>query len=76
MREPEKLTGFLRSTARNLFIADRRKEARHQAFDDGEEEGPRPLADQGPAPLKRVLAEAEARDCPATTAATHATSTA
>jgi RNA polymerase sigma-70 factor, ECF subfamily len=61
VREPEKLTGFLRSTARNLFIADRRKEARYRALDDGEEEGPRPLADLAPAPLQRVLAEEEAR---------------
>jgi RNA polymerase sigma-70 factor (ECF subfamily) len=61
VREPEKLTGFLRSTARNLFIADRRKEARYRALDDGEEEGSRPLADRGPAPLERVLAEEEAR---------------
>src|SRR4051795_10527346 len=54
VREPEKLAGFIRSTARNLFIADRRKEARYRPFDspeDGEEEGPRPetlLADHGP----------------------------
>ena len=61
VREPEKLTGFLRSTARNLFIADRRKEARYQALDEGEAEGPRPLADQAPAALERVLAEEEAR---------------
>jgi RNA polymerase sigma-70 factor (ECF subfamily) len=61
VREPEKLAGFLRSTARNLFIADRRKEARYQALDDGEAEGPRPLADRGPAPLERVLAEEEAQ---------------
>jgi RNA polymerase sigma-70 factor, ECF subfamily len=61
VREPEKLAGFLRSTARNLFIADRRKEARYQALDDGEKEGPRPLTDRAPAPLERVLAEEEAR---------------
>jgi RNA polymerase sigma-70 factor (ECF subfamily) len=29
VREPERLAGFIRSTARNLFIADRRKEARY-----------------------------------------------
>jgi RNA polymerase sigma-70 factor (ECF subfamily) len=67
VREPEKLAGFIRSTARNLFIADRRKEARYRPFDspeDGEEEGPRPetlLADHGPAPLDKVLAGEEAR---------------
>jgi len=64
VREPEKLAAFIRSTARNLFIADRRKEARYRAFDDGEEEGPHTvpaLADRAPAPLERVLAEEEAR---------------
>lgn len=64
VREPEKLSGFIRSTARNLFIADRRKEARYRALDEGEEEGGSPasaLADRGPAPLDRVLAEEEAR---------------
>jgi RNA polymerase sigma-70 factor (ECF subfamily) len=64
VREPEKLGGFIRSTARNLFIADRRKEARYRAFDEGEEEGLHPglaLAGRDPAPLERVLAEEEAR---------------
>ena len=64
VREPERLAAFLRSTARNLFIADRRKEARYRAFDEGEEEGLRPLpvrAGSDPAPLDRVLAEEEAR---------------
>jgi len=66
VREPERLAGFIRSTARNLFIADRRKEARYRSLDDGgeDEEGPRPvtlLADRGPAPLDKVLAGEEAR---------------
>jgi len=64
VREPEKLAAFIRSTARNLFIADRRKEARYRAFDEGEEEGPGPvpaLTGRDPAPLARVLAEEEAR---------------
>jgi RNA polymerase sigma-70 factor (ECF subfamily) len=65
VREPEKLAGFIRSTARNLFIADRRKEARYRPLDDGDdEEGPRPvvtLVDRGPAPLDKVLAGEEAR---------------
>jgi len=65
VREPEKLAGFLRSTARNLFIADRRKEARYSSLDGGREEGegaPRPeLADRGPVPLDRVLVDEEAR---------------
>ena len=63
VREPERLAGFLRSTARNLFIADRRKEARYSALDGGREDaGPDPqLADQGPAPLDRFLADEEAQ---------------
>jgi len=64
VRDPERLAGFIRSTARNLFIADRRKEARYRSLDEGdEEEGPRPaatLADPGPAPLDRALAAEEA----------------
>ncbi|PYQ61686.1 MAG: sigma-70 family RNA polymerase sigma factor [Acidobacteria bacterium] len=64
VREPARLAGFLHSTARNLFIADRRKEARYSALDGGrdEDEGARPeLADRGPAPLDRFLADEEAR---------------
>jgi RNA polymerase sigma-70 factor (ECF subfamily) len=61
VREPEKLAGFIRSTARNLFIADRRKEARYRALDDGEDEGSRPLADRSPAALERVVAVEEAQ---------------
>ncbi|HTG32351.1 MAG TPA: sigma-70 family RNA polymerase sigma factor [Thermoanaerobaculia bacterium] len=64
VREPEKLNGFIRSTARNLFIADRRKEARYRALDEDSEEGGHPapaLTDRGPAPLERVLAVEEAR---------------
>jgi len=64
VREPEKLAGFIHSTARNLFIADRRKEARYRAFDEGEEEGLHAapaLAGRAPVPLEQVLAEEEAR---------------
>jgi RNA polymerase sigma-70 factor (ECF subfamily) len=64
VREPERLAGFIRSTARNLFIADRRKEARYSSLDGGREEGEGPspeLADRGPMPLDRVLAGEEAR---------------
>ena len=66
VREPEKLAGFIRSTARNLFIADRRKEARYRPLDDGredEEGAPREtvFVDRGPAPLDRALAGEEAR---------------
>src|SRR4051794_7807191 len=64
VREPERLAGFIRGTARNLFIADRRKEARYQALDEGEEEGRRPgpaLTDRRPVPLDRIVADEEAR---------------
>jgi RNA polymerase sigma-70 factor (ECF subfamily) len=64
VREPERLAGFIRSTARNLFIADRRKEARYSPLDEGEEAPERPehlLADRTAPPLDQVLAEEEAR---------------
>jgi RNA polymerase sigma-70 factor, ECF subfamily len=64
VREPDKLAGFIHSTARNLFIADRRKEARYRALDDGEEEEPRPrtaVVDHGPAVLDRMVADEEKR---------------
>lgn len=64
VREPDKLAGFIRSTARNLFIADRRKEARYQALDTDPEEGASPtsvLLDRGPDPADRLLAREEAR---------------
>lgn len=64
VREPDKLAGFIRSTARNLFIADRRKEARYHSLDDaGQEEG-EPLSstlpDRNPNPVDRLLAGEEA----------------
>jgi RNA polymerase sigma-70 factor (ECF subfamily) len=64
VREPERLSGFIRSTARNLFIADRRKEARYRPLEDGDDEGdpPRQLADrQAPAGPDQVVVEQEAR---------------
>jgi len=64
VREPARLAGFVRSTARNLFIADRRKEARYTDLGEGEEEGARPavpLADRGPTPFDRAAADEEAR---------------
>jgi RNA polymerase sigma-70 factor (ECF subfamily) len=66
VREPERLAGFIRSTARNLFIADRRKETRYRPLSDDreDEEGASreiAIADRGPAPLDRVLADEEAR---------------
>jgi RNA polymerase sigma-70 factor (ECF subfamily) len=64
VRDPERLAGFIRSTARNLFIADRRKQARYVALDGGEEEGEGAAArlpDGGPAAIDRLLADEEAR---------------
>ncbi len=62
LREPERLAGFLRSTARNLFIADRRKEARYGAFADGEEEAIAAPEGAGRTALERAMAEEEARE--------------
>lgn len=63
VREPERLAAFIRSTARNLFIAGRRKEARYSPIDEDQEPGgpERVFVDRGPAPSDRVLAEQEAR---------------
>ncbi|HEY0782095.1 MAG TPA: sigma-70 family RNA polymerase sigma factor [Thermoanaerobaculia bacterium] len=64
VREPERLAGLIRATARNLFLADRRKEARYSSLDENEGEGrsaPATLADRGPAPLDRAVANEEAR---------------
>jgi RNA polymerase sigma-70 factor, ECF subfamily len=66
LHAPERLAGFIRSVARNLFIADRRKAGRYAPFASGDDEaaaGPRAetLADRAPAPLDRALAAEEAR---------------
>jgi RNA polymerase sigma-70 factor, ECF subfamily len=61
LREPERLAGFIRSTARNLFIADRRKESRYGAFAEGEEEAIAAPESAGHSPLDRTMAEEEAR---------------
>jgi RNA polymerase sigma-70 factor (ECF subfamily) len=63
VREPDRLAGFLRGTARNLFIADRRRAVRYRALDEGEE-GAAPslaVADGAPAPFDRAAASEEAR---------------
>jgi RNA polymerase sigma-70 factor (ECF subfamily) len=63
VREPERLAAFIRSTARNLFIADRRKEARYHPI-DADEEGREPdhvFVDRRPAPFEQVSADQEAR---------------
>jgi len=62
LREPERLAGFLRATARNLFIADRRKEARYGAFAEGEEEAIAAPEGAARTALERAMAEEEARE--------------
>lgn len=59
VREPERLAGFIRSTARNLFIADRRKEARYGPLSD-DEEATLPARAPATVPFDRVAAEEEA----------------
>ncbi len=61
VREPERLSAFIRATARNLFIADRRKEARYTPI-DREETTARPaleLVAPGRPALDEVLAREE-----------------
>ncbi|MCP3963060.1 MAG: sigma-70 family RNA polymerase sigma factor [bacterium] len=55
--EPERLAGFLRRTARNLFIGDYRKKARRQ---EGDLEDLPPAADPRPEPLHHVMLDEEA----------------
>lgn len=63
VREPERLAAFIRSTARNLFIADRRKEVRYGSLEGGDDDAAPESAvvDRDPPPLERVLAVEEAR---------------
>lgn len=58
LREPEKLPGFIRQIARNLFIAEYRKTARRGTEDL---EAVPPPADPAPSQLARVLQEEDAR---------------
>jgi RNA polymerase sigma-70 factor, ECF subfamily len=58
LREPEKLPGFIRQLARNLFIADYRRNARRATEDL--ESVPQP-ADTASDQLSRVLQEEDAR---------------
>ncbi len=55
--EPERLAGFLRQTARYIFIGDYRKKARRQ---DGDYEQIPPPPDPRPGPLDHVLLDEEA----------------
>jgi RNA polymerase sigma-70 factor (ECF subfamily) len=61
VREPASLAGFIRSTARNLFIADRRKEARYSPMPEDAEGTLPAVSSSAAAPLDRALAEEEAR---------------
>jgi RNA polymerase sigma-70 factor (ECF subfamily) len=61
IHQPEKLAGFLRSTARNLLIADRRKAARYTGLGPDDEAADR-LRPSGPEPqLDQLLRDEEAR---------------
>ncbi len=65
VRNPEALAAFIRSTARNLFIADRRKEKRYSELDPvtenkaAHEEGQlsRLIRDEEAATVRRLLGE-------------------
>lgn len=63
LREPEKLAGFIRSTARNLSIAEFRKVARRPELEDVDAiSSSAEPADPTPSQLSRVLQE-EDRHC-------------
>lgn len=64
LRQPESLAGFVRATAKNLFIADRRKEARYADLGEEPEAEMDRLKHAGEPsghPLHRLVAEEEAR---------------
>lgn len=61
IHEPERFAGFLRSLARNLLIADRRKAARYVELGAGEEAVDRLRPPEPEAQLRRVLREEEAQ---------------
>jgi RNA polymerase sigma-70 factor, ECF subfamily len=60
VREPARLAGFVRSSARNLFIADRRKEARYSPLPQ-DEEAVLPARSPAVVPFDQVAAEEEAQ---------------
>lgn len=62
LRDPKALPAFLRSVARNLLIANRRKEARYNRLDeDRQVHGPtRGPVQRHPSQLQRLLASEEA----------------
>ena len=57
LAEPERLSGFLRRTARNLFIGDYRKKLRRRTDDLEDAEPP---ADPAPSQLSRSMLDEEA----------------
>ncbi len=57
LAEPERLAGFLRRTARNLFIGNYRKQTRRQTDDLEDAEPP---ADGAPSPLSQTMLDQEA----------------
>lgn len=59
LRQPEALAGFLRSTARNLLIGNRRKEQRYQPLDAEAERLPSAGTVAGMAPQLRRAMEQE-----------------
>lgn len=66
LEAPERLAGFIHGTARNLLLANRRREGRLSAFGDGAsaEAGPRPVepvAEPGPGPFDTLLRREESR---------------
>lgn len=65
VREPERLAAFLHGTARNLWLAHRRKESRYVAIETGSEEEPRSAEEsfgsREPGQLEEVLREEETR---------------
>ncbi|MEM7351280.1 MAG: sigma-70 family RNA polymerase sigma factor [Acidobacteriota bacterium] len=59
LRDPEKLSGFIRGIARNLSLAARRKTARHALTEDAEMQNESP--DPAPSPLREMLRHEERR---------------
>ena len=59
IREPEGLAGFVRQVARNLLIADRRKEKRYHSL--GDDPPPEPASAGEPDQVRQVLRGEEAR---------------
>jgi RNA polymerase sigma-70 factor, ECF subfamily len=57
LQDPSRLGGFIRRTARNLFIADYRKTDRRR---DGSLEDAEPPADQAPDPLRQAVLDEDA----------------